>query len=214
MSEFLEHTKKLRPDLSDWVVHYTKGPVEEAKEALRGILRNGLLNRGLGICFTESPIAQFSQLFEVFERYKQPMLSPYGVAVRKDWLFRRGGRPVIYLPKEEKQFLKEEVSHLFEEYAPGKRDFTWLREWRVKEAVLPLSKSDTIVIVPDMDEAFDLVFDVKVDSEYQGPGMEPLDSTYMDVDWPFVTLAEIKEMKGKGTSDEIIIKQLRDMTIP
>lgn len=211
MSEFLERAKKLRPDLSDWVVHYTKGLNEEAREALRGILNNGLEDRGRGICFTESPVAHFSQLFQIFQQYNDPMLSPYGVAVRKKWLFDRGGRPVIYLPERERRFLKAEVAHLFEEYEPGGKDFAWLREWRVKAETLLLSKADTIVIVPTLDEAYGLAFDVKSELEYQGRDMEPLDSTYMDVDWPFVTLEAIQKHEGNETSDEILVKLFRDV---
>jgi hypothetical protein len=211
MSAFLERAKKLRPDLSDWVVHYTKGPADKAKEALREILNNGLKNHGRGICFTESPVGHFSQLFQIFQQYNEPMLSPYGVAVKKEWLFQRGGRPVIYLPEAEKQFLKGEVAHLFEEYEPGKKDFTWLREWRIKDELLQLSKPDTIVVVPTVDEAYDLAFDVKVESEYQGRGMEPLESTYMEVDWPFVTLEEIQKLEGQETSDEKMVRLLRDL---
>lgn len=69
MNEFLAKVKSLRPDISDWVVHFTQGSADEAKEALREILKDGLRNRGPGICFTESPISHFSQMFQVFAQY-------------------------------------------------------------------------------------------------------------------------------------------------
>ncbi len=34
MSDFLEKTKALRPDIGDWVVHFTKGSWAEGREAL------------------------------------------------------------------------------------------------------------------------------------------------------------------------------------
>jgi hypothetical protein len=211
MSEFLDQVKKLRPDISDWVVHFTQGQPEEAKESLRGILNEGLKNGGSGICFTESPICHFSQLFSIFKKYPNPRFAPYGVAVKKEWLFGRGGRPVIYLPAGEKQYLKAKIEHLFEEFEPNKRDFTWQREWRCKDAVLPLSKADTVVIVPNVDEAYDLAFDYDVEYECEGRGMEPSQSIYMDIDWPFVTLEAVRKLEGQETSDERIIKLLRDL---
>lgn len=210
MSDFLSTIKPLRPDISDWVVHFTQGTAEPAKKALKGILDDGLKNFGKGICFSESPITQFSNLFKIFEKYENPRFAPYGVAVKKEWLFQKGGRPVINLPEQERQYLNDEISWLFEEYVPQKRDFTWQREWRVKEATLPLSNSDTIVIVPNLEEAAGLAFDWEAEYEYEGPDEY---STWlcMDLQWPFITLDKIKSLEGQGTNDEIILKLLADL---
>ena len=212
MSDFLQKMKLLRPDLSDWVVHYTKGKPDEAKTALAGILKSGLKNGGDGICFTESPLVQFANLFELFAKYRTPMLAPYGIAVRKEWLFANGGRPVIYLPNDEKRFLGPEIEHLFEEYEPGKKDFTWLREWRLCKQILPLTRADCIVVLPNDDAARELVVDVAVEQEYQGPGMEPLIELSERVDWRFVTLEDIINAEGQGHSDERLIKVLNEFT--
>jgi hypothetical protein len=212
MGDFLEKAKALRPDISDWVVHFTKGSRAEAREALKGILAHGLENRGLCICFTESPIAHFSNLFNVFEPYgRRAMLAPFGVAVKKQWLFERQGRPVIYLREDERKYLRPEVDYLFEPYAPGELDFTWLREWRTKAERLVLSKEDTVLIFPDREEAEGVAYHFVEHWEYQGPDMEPSFEPEWDLSWRFVTLERLQKMGGRGTSDELIEGQLKDL---
>ena len=211
MSEFLEKAKALRPDISDWVVHFTKGSSAEARGALEGILARGLEDRGRGICFTESPIAHFSNLFSVFEQYRRPMLAPFGVAVKKEWLFQRGGRPVIYLREDERKYLADEVTYLFEPYEPGERDFTWLREWRAKVERLELSRADTVLIFPNDEEAYGIAYELEPHYEYQGRDMEPLFELERDLTWKFVTLDRVQKMEGEGTSDELMVRQLKDL---
>lgn len=212
MGDFLEKAKKLRPDISDWVVHFTKGSWAEGRAALTGILEKGLEDRGRGICFTESPIAHFANLFSVFEPYgRRAMLAPFGLAVKKQWLFERGGRPVIYLREDERKYLQPEVDFLFEPYAPGELDFTWLREWRVKTECLVLSPADTVLIFPDENEARGIAYELVGHYEYQGPDMEPLLEADWDLSWRFVTLERLQERGGQGTSDELIEGQLKDL---
>ena len=209
MKDFLSHVRRLRTDISDWVVHYTQGQPADARKSLSKILDGGLKDFGTGICFTESPIREFSSIFQVFQRYPNPRFSPFGVAVRKDWLFQKGGRPVIYLPESERQYLQEPIAHLFEAYEPNKRDFTWQREWRLKVPLLSLSKEDTLVIVPSDDEAHGLLYDWDVDVEYEGPG-EFSYWPYKDVRWHYVTLNDIESMDDLTTTDEIVTKILED----
>ena len=126
--------------------------------------------------------------------------------MKKQWLFERGGRPVIYLPEGERQYLKDEVAYLFEPYQPGERDFTWLREWRAKAERLVLSEADTVLIFPDEDEALGIAYELVGHYEYQGPDMEPLLEADWDVNWPFVTLEKVQKMEGQGTSDELMVR--------
>ena len=55
MGDFLEKAKKLRPDISDWVVHFTKGSPAEAREALKGIVAHGLENRKKSSAMARAP---------------------------------------------------------------------------------------------------------------------------------------------------------------
>ena len=64
------------------------------------------------------------------------MYAPYGIAIKKQHLFQLGARPVIYGTIEEKDTLLESIKWRFEEYIPNIKDFTWLREWRLKSNLL------------------------------------------------------------------------------
>jgi hypothetical protein len=58
---------------------------------------------------------------------------------------------------------------------------------------------------------FDPYLDYEVEYEYEGRGMEPSQSIYMDVEWPFVALEEIRKSEGTGTCDDRMIKMLKDL---
>jgi hypothetical protein len=203
MGDFLKKAKSLRADISDWVVHYTRNTNQNAKLNLESILSSGIIDKGKGICFTESPIIEFSKLFRLFEEYRTPMLCPYGVAVRKEWLFQKGGRPVIYLAKGEEDYLSEPIKHLYEQYDPEKPDFTWLREWRLKQPVLQLSPEDTLVILPSEDDAEGLAYHIEKDGEYEGPG-EYTNYAYLVMRWHYITLDQVRKIPQGAQGDEII----------
>jgi hypothetical protein len=78
-------------------------------------------------------------------RYK-----PFGVMVPKKWLFSKGGRPVIYQPDAEYEFLHDSQKYRHKRYEPDEGfDFTWEREWRVLTPSLELDPDVTSVVVPD-----------------------------------------------------------------
>ena len=109
--------KKSRPDLTDYLIHWTReqtidGNTLPAFQVLKQIVLCGTLRpsfaprhrvtvggvqntiRGphAAVCFTEQPLDAFIKSCETLpDRYR-----PYGVAVRKDALFRLGARPVTY----------------------------------------------------------------------------------------------------------------------
>lgn len=210
MKTFLTKVEQLRPDLSNWLVHFAKGSEASAKASLGSILKNGLQNRGKGLCFTESPIREFSTLFEgIFLKHAAPMYAPFGIAVRKEWFFARGGRPVIYLPESERKHLGEPIQFLFEEYEPGVSDFTWLREWRSNASSLKFEREDVVAIVPSEHHAEGMLFEWDVDAEYEGPDEYSL-TRYRDYEWWYLTLDEIRKAKKDETCDQIILKLLTD----
>jgi hypothetical protein len=207
MKDFQKKIQKLRPDLSNWLFHFAKGKPDEAKATIQSILKNGLRDFGRGLCFTESPLIGFSRMFEIFSAYPKPMYAPYGIAVRKDWFFERGGRPVIYLPPLEKKYLSKDIEHLFEKYKPGINDFTWLREWRLKHPCLPLTREDTFVIVPSEQDAVDcMLLERGAEGEYEGPDEYSV-SEYLEYHWHYIILEEIKSSQDE-TSDTFIQKAL------
>jgi hypothetical protein len=163
----------MRDDLSNQLVHLTKGTNanlklhrQEAMESLFNILNEKRLRGGTGfikgsykcVCFSEAPIGKLSTLLAQNDQgvFKY---QPYGILVRKVWLFQRGGRPVVYGPDQDFLMLPEEMRfrhvrfYLGEDYTI---DHTWEREWRIHEASLPISPSDVTVVVPDRNakEAF------------------------------------------------------------
>lgn len=197
MSNLLEKAKALGPDISDWVVHSAKGSLKEARDVLKGILAHGLKNHDLGICFTESPVAHFANVFSLFEAYgRREMLEPFGLAAKKQWLFERGGWPVIYSPKGERHYPEDEIDYLFEPYQPGDLVFTWLREWRTNSGRLNLLNGDTVLIFPDHGEAPDSAYTLLQSWLYPWLGMEPSFEPEWDLSWQLVTLARVRKWEA------------------
>lgn len=156
----------MRDDLSNKLVHLTKGVNEDAskhrEEAilnLRSILKEKRLRGGTGFikggykcaCFSEAPIGKLSHLLAEKDqgRFKY---QPYGVMVDKIWLFKKGGRPAIYEPDADFYKLPEEMRYrhvrfwLDDNY---KVDHTWEREWRIHTDELQFTPKDVTVVVPD-----------------------------------------------------------------
>lgn len=71
-------------------------------------------------------------MFKIFNKYYNPMYAQYGIAIKKDYLFNLGARPVIYGAKDEVNEIGKSLKWRFEEYIPNVKDFSWLREWRIK----------------------------------------------------------------------------------
>jgi hypothetical protein len=77
-------------------------------------------------------------------RYK-----PFGVMVDKEWLYAKGGRPVIYQTGAEFDMLPDEFKYRHVRYEPDINiDHTWEREWRIREEVLNLELDRTTFVVP------------------------------------------------------------------
>lgn len=144
-----------RVDISDLDIHWIKGDThEEAFDTLMSIVQDRFLqgsNRGVRsgsycVSFTEAPECEF------LKSAKAPAYQPFGVAVSKKWLFKQGGRPVIYQPDEECSMLSKEIQWRHVKYDPLQQNSTgyaWQREWRIPFNQLPLPADETTLVVPD-----------------------------------------------------------------
>jgi hypothetical protein len=199
--ELLKRIKLVRRDLGTLLFHFTRTPPEHFVEwdtghggrascpasawaVLQKILHEGRL-RGTSrwtygqdcVCFTEAPFHEFNSIFSLVDiaasEKERPRYEPYGVAVSKNWLFERGGRPVIYDHPDAFESFSNDQRYRFVQYDPKAGiDFTWEREWRIRAENLQLDPKETLVVVPDSEEAFELVYSfakLEADSDESGP---------------------------------------------
>lgn len=151
----------LRDDVSRNLVHLVREPSKKAEfqtatDIFFEILRTKTLLGGTGkikgkfkcICFSEAPISKLGQILALpgihGMRYK-----PFGFMVRKEWLYKKGGRPVIYQHEREYDLLPDEFKYRHVTYEPPSVDFSWEREWRIQTDKLLLNPSDITAIVPN-----------------------------------------------------------------
>jgi len=72
--------------------------------------------------------------------------------VTKEWIFKEGGRPVIYQTDEEFNELPETHRWRHVRYDPLSDppiDFTWEREWRINCEELHFDSDVASIVVPD-----------------------------------------------------------------
>lgn len=148
-----------REDISDYLFHFTTG--SNGLGTLNKIIDcNSIIdvkNRGC-ICLTESPITMLSEMFDIFNKYCNPMYAQYGIAIKKDFLYNIGARPVIYGSAGEINELGESLKWRFEEYIPNVKDFSWLREWRIKEKEIQLDRDNCFIITKTKSELNAILF--------------------------------------------------------
>jgi hypothetical protein len=148
----------IRDDLSDRLVHLTKGETEQhAAARFLSIVRDKALLGGTGlirgsyrcVCFSEAPISKLGAILAQPSIHGMPY-APLGVMFTKTSLFLAGGRPVIYQPEPEFQMLPDSHRYRHKDYAPGEQpDFSWEREWRILTDRLPLDPAAVTLIVPN-----------------------------------------------------------------
>ena len=194
MNKTLAEIISSREDLSNYLFHFTKG--EDAFETLQKILDEGKLrsfNEDRYICFTEAPITMLCGFFKYVERtYSAPtIIAPYGIGIKKDILFQKGARPVIYGTREEKKLLPAKLQWRHVNMNLPNYDFSWLREWRIKCNYIKFKPEHIIVITRTTDEQL-LLHKVIIDNPdnyskidesmvgfqriYRGVSLEELDS--------------------------------------
>jgi hypothetical protein len=146
-----------RDDLSNRLIHLTRDlDGTPAADRFLSILLEAKIHgssRGIRgnykcVCFSESPISKIAMLLA------QPDLTsiryrPFGVIVTKEWAFSKGARPAIYQSEDEFELLPELLRHRHVRYEPGKHDYTWEREWRIKSEGLILDPAQTTLVVPN-----------------------------------------------------------------
>lgn len=144
-----------RPDFSNSLVHLTRERKEysspdfvtqkldrivPAFDVLKEILVSGTI-RGSGnegyvkgnrraVCLSEIP-------FSAMHQFAQPPSDDraryrfYGIALSKKSVFEAGGRPVIYLPDTEGDWIPADEKWRQVRYEHGQVDYTHEREWRL-----------------------------------------------------------------------------------
>jgi hypothetical protein len=126
---------KNRKDLSPYLFHFTKGA--DAYDRLVNILKQlKLVSEARNyICFTETPITLFKENLAHMNKFCRPMLSYYGIGFSRDLLINNfGAKSVIYGDETDRINLSRvDMDWRFEELNVQAHDFTWLREWRIRD---------------------------------------------------------------------------------
>jgi hypothetical protein len=145
----------IRDDLSNRLIHLTRDADDQSETASDRFLSILIENKIRGssknirgghacVCFTETPISKIPMVLAQQEfRYR-----PFGVIVKKEWLFEHNGRPAIYQTEQEFESLTPELQYRHVRYEPGVCDYTWEREWRIKSNDLVLDPANTTLVVP------------------------------------------------------------------
>jgi hypothetical protein len=164
----------MRADISDKLVHFTNGEnQEEAYDRLASIVSDMRISgssnliRGsyICVCFTEAPLVSMRNGLvnpHAYTRY-----SPFGIMFQKRWIFKRGGRPVIYQPDAEYDLLPEEMRWRHVRYEPDNIDFTWEREWRMKCDYLDFDPSKAVIVVPNDNWAQRMIDEHETEQDYR-----------------------------------------------
>jgi len=183
-----------RPDISNNIIHFTKGEnEEEAFQCLckimneRQILGNIKLIKGnyKCVCFTEAPLASLRDGLANLDAHFRYSL--FGILFKKRRIFELGGRPVIYQTNEEFEGLPTEYRWRHVRYEPNVPiDFTWEREWRIKCSALRFDPSNVRIVVPDVDREQRLRAEHETEQNY------------------------LSQQYSEGLGDEMLAAQLRE----
>lgn len=124
---------KLDPDSFESIV--TATPFEVLKEIVISGTINASGNSGYvkgtqkAVCFSEIPLSSVHQFASVPSE-QNARYRFYGVSLSKKAVFAAGGRPVIYLPDNEGDWIPPEHKWRHVRFEFGSVDFTHEREWR------------------------------------------------------------------------------------
>lgn len=150
-----------RSDISDKLIHFTSGvTTEDAFARFQEIVDQRRLIAGNAkirgrfhcVCFTEAPLASLRE--GLVNRNAYSRYSPFGVLFEKAYIFRNGGRPVIYQSDAEYDQMPDSLKWRHVRYEPNADppvDFSWEREWRIRTNALPFEPALAGLVVPDGD---------------------------------------------------------------
>jgi hypothetical protein len=191
----------IRGDLSNRIIHLTKGnTLDEASANFFQIIHQGKLIGGTGfirggytcVCFSEAPISILSQALSNTTVHGM-RYAPLGVMVHKQWLFEKGGRPVIYQAEEEFELLPEELKYRHVRYEPHRGiDHTWEREWRIQTQKLVLDAATATLVVPTRE--WEEHFKQEHANDQQGMVLALGDDAWIAIEklrWHFIVLEDL-----------------------
>lgn len=168
-----DYIKYIRSDMSDWLVHCLQyhndhepdGPFQDLKNVLEQSRLEGssrwITSGDKCVCFSEAPLTKIKSLIEYNEKFNRKLrYAPFGIAVKKTWLFEKGGRPAIYQSPHEFNELLDSKKYLHVNYNPSDpeagQDFAWEREWRYKDngEGLLLEPVETVIFIKNREYLF------------------------------------------------------------
>jgi len=149
------------------LTHFTRAAgTKSAIDNLDAILRGGVIRGATRLIQGGRPVvclfdATVGELGQLLVRSNRRRYEPFGVALDKRYAFRKGARPVLYLPwREARQILAQEerwrVAAIDLDRNPP-IDWSFEREWRVA-GDLPLPVRAAVALVEswrDADELYD-----------------------------------------------------------
>lgn len=201
MNRTLAEIISSREDISNYLFHFTKG--RNAKDTLMSIINDNAIkdtNHTGRICFTEAPVTLLAPMFNLFNRYPVPMYAPYGIGIRKDFIYQMGGRHVIYGDKNDQNILPQSMWWRFELYQPQKRDYTWLREWRIPKPLVELSLDNCFIIVGTNNDIWESrhifydIDDVDIDAQPEDGGTLTESYVYCSRKYRVISMEDIAKI--------------------
>lgn len=134
--ERLEYSESTNSFFDPQKLLRTVQPFEVLKEILNSGKIRGSGNDGFvkgnqkAVCLSEIPLSAVSD-FASRPEHAEARYRFYGIALSKEAVFSAGGRPVIYLPDNEGQWIPPDHKWRHVRFEMGTVDFTHEREWRV-----------------------------------------------------------------------------------
>ncbi len=128
--------ERIEYDASAKKVKQIASPFEVLKEILTSGVIKGSGKDGFvkgtqrAACFSEIPLSAVSE-FAADPTEEKARYRFYGISLSKKAVFAAGGRPVIYLPENEGDWIPVEHKWRHVRFEHGAVDFTHEREWRV-----------------------------------------------------------------------------------
>lgn len=166
-----------RIDLSNYLIHFTKGQdendIDGAYLNLKNIIKSQLLIANTGdirggyscVCFTEAPIDCLKLSNGIVCYDGKQRYSNFGIMIPKVEIYNLGGRPAIYTDSKDFEQLPEHMKYRFVRFEPlknigisdSKCDFTWEREWRINRSVSFYELKNYQIIVPSLSIGYQLI---------------------------------------------------------